>query len=76
MLTNLNKILDSFNLKYCDIFVMDKCQLIKHVNMRKNDPDWRVKTIKELLSIRDNQISCILEYSETQELIDFLTQER
>ena len=29
MLTNLNKILNSFNLKYCDIFIMDKLQLKK-----------------------------------------------
>ena len=76
MTTNLNKILNSFNLMYCDIFVMNKWQLKKHENMRKNEPDWRVKAIKELLSIRDNQIYCILEYSETQELLDLLTQER
>ena len=76
MLTNLNKILNSFNLKYCDIFVMDKLQLKKHVQMRKDEPDWRVKTTKELLSIRDSQMTCILENNETQELLDFLTQER
>ena len=44
--------------------------------MRKNDPDWRINSIKELLYIRDRQMACLLEHSETQELLDFLTQER
>ena len=44
--------------------------------MRKTEPDWKVATIKELLSIRDNQMTCILEKVELQELLDFLTQER
>ena len=76
MLANLNKILNSFNLKYCDLFVIDKCQLKRHVQMRKNEPDWRINSIKELLYIRDRQMACLLEHSETQELLDFLTQER
>ena len=44
--------------------------------LRKNEPDWRVKTIKELLSINDRQLTCILEHDETQALLDLLTQER
>ena len=76
MVANLNKILQSLNLKYCDSFVINKCQLKKHVLLRNNEPDWRVKTIKELLSINDRQLTCILEHDETQALLDLLTQER
>ena len=35
MVANLNKILQSFNLKYCDLLVINKCQLKKHVLLKK-----------------------------------------
>ena len=47
-----------------------------YILLRKNEPDWRVKTIKELFSINDRQLTCSLEHDETQALLDLLTQER
>ena len=53
-LTNLNIILNRYNIKYIDIFQLNKqCinQIIKDCN---TDSDWRCDAVKELLSMREN----------------------
>ena len=64
MLTNVNTILQITNIKYNDIFQINK----KHVKQKLYEniaqPDWRVNMVKELLDIRDKQLHSILEQNE------------
>ena len=58
MLQNVNIILREFEIKYCDMFDMNKFKLKKVVESKLDLPDWRSNIIIELLSLRDNQFSC------------------
>ena len=58
MLQNVNIILREFEIKYCDMFDMNKFKLKKVVESKLDLPDWRSNLIIELLSLRDNQFSC------------------
>ena len=58
MLQNVNIILREFEIKYCDMFDMNKFKLKKVIESKLDLPDWRSNLIIELLSLRDNQFLC------------------
>jgi len=58
MLQNVDIILREFEIKYYDMFDMNKFKLKKVVERKLDLPDWRSNIIIELLSLRDNQFSC------------------
>ena len=69
-------ILKEFNNKYCDLFDMNKNQLKTIINNKVGESDWRSETIKELLSLRENQISSDLSPEEITSLLEFVSTER
>ena len=76
MLQNINIILKEFGIKYCDIFSMNKIKLKNIINNVVGVPDWRCESIKELLSLRENQFSCELNPGEIASLLEFVSTER
>ena len=69
MLQNINIILKEFNINYIDLFNIEKSKLRTIINCKSGDPDWRSSIIMDLLSIRDNQTSCILSPEEVATLL-------
>ena len=76
MTQNVFIILKEFNIKYCDLFDMNKNQLKTIINNKVGESDWRSETIKELLSLRENQISSDLSPEEITSLLEFVSTER
>ena len=76
MLQNINMILNELNIKYCDLFIMDKSKLKSIISKKVGEPDWRSDSIKELLSLRENQTSCDLTRTEIESILDFVSTER
>ena len=76
MLQNINIILNELNIKYCDLFLMDKNKLKNIINNKIGKPDWRSDSIKELLSLRENQSFCELEPEEISSLLVFISTDR
>ena len=76
MLQNINMILKELNIKYCDLFKIDKNKLRSIISERVGKPDWRSDTIKELLSLRENQTSCELTRAEIESILEFVSTER
>ena len=76
MLQNINMILKELNIKYCDLFKIDKNKLRSIISERVGKPDWRSDTIKELLSLRENQTSCELTRAEIESVLEFVSTER
>ena len=64
MLQNINTILNEFNIKYHDLFIMNKTKLKGIIDNKSDEPDWRSNLIIELLSIRKDQITCNLSPAE------------
>ena len=60
MLQNINTILNEFNIKYHNLFTMKKTKLKGIIDNKSEESDWRSDLIIELLSIRENQLTCIL----------------
>ena len=60
MLQNINTILNEFNIKYHDLFTMKKTKLKGIIDNKSEESDWRSDLIIELMSIRENQLTCIL----------------
>ncbi len=69
MLTNVNSILKSFNIKYCEIFDCEKIHYCK-VRSVKGKTNWQSRITRELLSIRDRQTDVPLTFGEVCELLD------
>ena len=53
MLSNVNSILQSSNIKYYEIFYCNINSLIGKVRCLEIDQNWHIEILKELLSIRD-----------------------
>ena len=69
MLVNINAILDRYDIRYDDLFLMNKTCIRKAINSYINDPDWRCSSIKELLSLREGQQICELDMSEINDIL-------
>ena len=76
MLQNINMILNEFSIKYCDLFDMNKTKLKAIINKKVGEPDWKCKSIKELLSLREKQISSELTPTEIVALLEYVSTER
>ena len=76
MLQNINIILNELDIKYCDLFLMDKNKLKTIISNKIGVPDWRSNTIKELLSLRENQFSSDLNSAEIVSILNFVATER
>ena len=55
---------------------MDKSELKSIISKRVGERDWRSDSIKELLSLRENQTSCELTRAEIESLLEFVSTER
>ena len=76
MLVNINTILNKFKIKYIDLFCL-KNNFVKKISNKYNiNPDWRCNIIKELLSIRENQMSVILDQNEIKEMLYYISTDR
>ena len=69
LLQNLNVILNEHNIRYCDIFNVDKIKLQFFNNI--ND-DWKINLIKETISIRDFNDHSVLDNTEIKYLLHYL----
>ena len=73
MLVNINSILKRYNIKYMNLFSMDKSDIKKIIKDSTPEPDWRCNIIKELLSLRENQIVCNLDQTEINEMLCYIS---
>ena len=73
MLVNINTILDKYNIKYIDLFALNKNEAKKIIKSSISEPDWRCNSIKELLSLRENQIQCKLDQTEVNEMLHYIS---
>ena len=73
MLTNVNTILQRTNIKYKDIFEINKNYVKQKLYENIAQPDWRVNMVKELLDIRDKQLHSILEQNEVNMMLKYVS---
>ena len=73
MLVNINTILDKFVIKYIDLFSLNKNDVKKIIKRSASEPDWRCSSLKELLSLRENQIQCELDQTEVNEMLLYIS---
>ena len=73
MLVNINQILNRYNIKYMDLFSMNIHDVKKVTKSHILEPDWRCNIIKELLSVRENQIYCNLDHTEAKEMLYYIS---
>ena len=64
MLRNVNTNLQKANIRYKDIFQINKNYVKQKLYESIAQPDWRVNMVKELQDIKDNQLHSIFEQNE------------
>ena len=70
MLTNVNSILNHFNIKYYELFNIRKKELKSRICKASNSAPWQIHLIKELLSVQDGQLQCNLAPGEVKMLLN------
>ncbi len=70
MLTNVNSILNSLNVKYYGIFDCAIKSITTKFDLSEGEQDWQTRITRELLSIRDRQLDVRLIYEEVCEFLD------
>ena len=73
MSTNINTILQYLNIRSSDLFHLNKSQLRLIFESKSGEIDWRCHLIRELLSIRDNQLSVDLNKNEIKIMLDYVS---
>ena len=73
MLRNINTILQKANIKYVELFHINKAMLKNRLRERATQSDWRTNMVKELLDIRDGQLSCGLDHNEVNMMLKHLS---
>ena len=73
MLRNINTILQKANIKYEELFHINKDMVKNRLRERATQPDWRNNIIKELLNIRDSHLSCDLPHNEVNMMLKYLS---
>ena len=68
-LTNINDILNTFDIKYCDMFNMSKNDIRKSVRKKTTPQDWRGNIINELLYVLDGELNTNLDTNETKDIL-------
>ena len=72
MLKNVNIILHKIKMKYSDIFQINKDELKGEFKKTETNADWRVRTVEELLDIRDRQLECVLNENEVSMMLKYI----
>ena len=73
MLRNINIILQKANIKYEELFHINKDMIKNRLRERAPQPDWRTNIVKELLNIRDSQLICGLDHNEVNMMLKYLS---
>ena len=73
MLRNINTILQKANIKYEELFHINKVMVKNRLKERATQPDWRTNIVKELLDIRDGQLNCGLDHNEVNMMLKHLS---
>ena len=73
MLVNINTILNRYNIKYIDLFSLNKSEVKKIIKSSILEPDWRCNIVKDLLSLRENQSYCDLDQTEIKEMLYYIS---
>ena len=73
MLVNINTILSKYDIKYSDLFCMNKTSIKNIIKAYKIDFDWRCSSIKELLSLREGQLISELSLTEINEILTYIS---
>ena len=75
MLTNVNRILKYYNIKYKDLFTLNKSNIKQIIREKNGVEDWRCNFIKELLTIKENPSLSILNPPEIDAILNFVSTE-
>ena len=73
MITNINTILSTFNIKYKKLFELDKIEICKIAKENYGEPDNRCNTVKELLTTRELQHFDCLETRQVTEILNYVS---
>ena len=73
MLRNINIILQKANIKYEELFHINKNIVKNRLKERATQPDWRTNIVRELPDIRDSKLGCKLEQNEVYMLLMHLS---
>ena len=73
MLTNINTIINKYNINYQDLFHINKAKIKKVINDYNDEHDWRSNIVKDLLSIREGQKFSILDPIEVKNRLHYIT---
>ena len=73
MLTNINTIIDKYNINYQDLFHISKAKVKKVIKEYNNEYDWRSNIVKDLLSIREGQRFSLLKPTEIKNHLHYIT---
>ena len=68
-LTNINDILDTFDIKYRDMFNMSKNDIRKSVSKKMTPQDRRGNNINEFLYVLDGELNINLDANETKDIL-------
>ena len=60
-------------IKYSDLFHLNKFSLKKALQKRAPQPDWRSNIVRELMDIRDGQVLCNLEKDESNAMLRYIS---
>ena len=73
MTTNINTILQYLNIRSSDLFNLTKSQIKLNFESKSDEIDWRCNFIRELLSIRENQLSVDLSKNEINAMLEYVS---
>ena len=73
MLVNINSILKKYNIKYSDLFSVNKTSLRNSILNCNERPDWRCNSIKELLSLRESQLHSELHMNDIKDILEYIS---
>ena len=73
MLVNINSILKKYNIKYSDLFSVNKTSLRNSILNCNERPDWRCNSIKELLSLREGQLHSELHMNDIKDILEYIS---
>ena len=76
MLTNVNTILNKFNINYHDIFNLKKPQIKGIIKNFNDEPDWRSNLVKELLCMREQQYFSNLDIEDINDMLFLVSTDR
>ena len=71
MSTNIQTILKYLDIKYSDFLDLNRLQTKQLFKNKSEEPDWRSGIIKELLTIRENQLYTNMTQGEVKMILDF-----